>query len=254
MGWRGGCGGTRLLGSSATARPRCPVDAVGGGGPLTRGAITLVGGFQNRTARAGVARRRGPGTRRGAVCERRPGRRDLSHRAGQDCGLRRPLSPARVRARAMVSSMSPVLCCSSSPPTTQSAPAASGRSCSARRSRLAPKPRAKAGKPASRRRRSGSRPRPRARRLLLAALFRGRRPRRCARAGQALGGTVIHPGDRWAICKDSEGSPFGLALGRIPGHPGRLRRALPAPRTPQRGLIGASAGGRIGLTKTPSEE
>jgi predicted enzyme related to lactoylglutathione lyase len=29
---------------------------------------------------------------------------------------------------------------------------------------------------------------------------------------QALGGTVIHPGNRWAICKDSEGSPFGLAL------------------------------------------
>jgi predicted enzyme related to lactoylglutathione lyase len=27
-----------------------------------------------------------------------------------------------------------------------------------------------------------------------------------------LGGTVIHPGDRWAICKDSEGSPFGLAV------------------------------------------
>ncbi len=27
----------------------------------------------------------------------------------------------------------------------------------------------------------------------------------------ALGGTVIHPGARWAICKDSEGSPFGLA-------------------------------------------
>ena len=26
-----------------------------------------------------------------------------------------------------------------------------------------------------------------------------------------LGGTVIHPGSRWAICKDSEGSPFGLA-------------------------------------------
>jgi len=29
---------------------------------------------------------------------------------------------------------------------------------------------------------------------------------------KVLGGTVIHPGDRWAICKDSEGSPFGLAL------------------------------------------
>lgn len=28
---------------------------------------------------------------------------------------------------------------------------------------------------------------------------------------QALGGAVIHPGERWAICKDSEGSPFGLA-------------------------------------------
>ena len=28
-----------------------------------------------------------------------------------------------------------------------------------------------------------------------------------------LGGSVIHPGSRWAICRDSEGSPFGLALG-----------------------------------------
>lgn len=27
----------------------------------------------------------------------------------------------------------------------------------------------------------------------------------------ALGGSVIHPGERWAICRDSEGSPFGLA-------------------------------------------
>jgi predicted enzyme related to lactoylglutathione lyase len=26
-----------------------------------------------------------------------------------------------------------------------------------------------------------------------------------------LGGTVIHPGESWAICKDSEGSPFALA-------------------------------------------
>jgi len=29
---------------------------------------------------------------------------------------------------------------------------------------------------------------------------------------EALGGTVIHPGEAWAICKDSEGSPFGLAF------------------------------------------
>jgi predicted enzyme related to lactoylglutathione lyase len=27
----------------------------------------------------------------------------------------------------------------------------------------------------------------------------------------SLGGTVVHPGERWAICRDSEGSPFGLA-------------------------------------------
>ncbi len=30
-------------------------------------------------------------------------------------------------------------------------------------------------------------------------------------AVEALGGTVIHPGERWAICKDSEGNPFALA-------------------------------------------
>jgi predicted enzyme related to lactoylglutathione lyase len=27
----------------------------------------------------------------------------------------------------------------------------------------------------------------------------------------ALGGEVIHPGERWAICRDSEGSPFALS-------------------------------------------
>ena len=30
---------------------------------------------------------------------------------------------------------------------------------------------------------------------------------------KALGGSVVHPGERWAICRDSEGSPFGLAGG-----------------------------------------
>ena len=29
---------------------------------------------------------------------------------------------------------------------------------------------------------------------------------------EALGGSVVHPGDRWAVCRDSEGSPFGLTL------------------------------------------
>jgi uncharacterized protein len=28
---------------------------------------------------------------------------------------------------------------------------------------------------------------------------------------QSLGGSVIHPGELWAVCKDSEGNPFGLA-------------------------------------------
>jgi len=29
---------------------------------------------------------------------------------------------------------------------------------------------------------------------------------------RALGGEVIHGGDRFAVCRDSEGTPFGLAL------------------------------------------
>jgi predicted enzyme related to lactoylglutathione lyase len=28
----------------------------------------------------------------------------------------------------------------------------------------------------------------------------------------ALGGSVVHPGSASAVCKDSEGSPFGLTL------------------------------------------
>jgi len=31
-----------------------------------------------------------------------------------------------------------------------------------------------------------------------------------------LGGTVIHPGERWVICRDSEGSPFGLSAQSLP--------------------------------------
>ena len=27
----------------------------------------------------------------------------------------------------------------------------------------------------------------------------------------ALGGRIVHPGARWAICKDSEGTPFALS-------------------------------------------
>jgi hypothetical protein len=28
---------------------------------------------------------------------------------------------------------------------------------------------------------------------------------------------VVHPGEAWAICKDSEGSPFGLAQWSLRG-------------------------------------
>jgi predicted enzyme related to lactoylglutathione lyase len=34
---------------------------------------------------------------------------------------------------------------------------------------------------------------------------------------EALGGSVVHPGEAWAICKDSEGSPFGLAQEGVGG-------------------------------------
>ena len=33
---------------------------------------------------------------------------------------------------------------------------------------------------------------------------------------QANGGEVIHPGDRWAVCRDPEGSPFGLTQAPAP--------------------------------------
>jgi len=28
---------------------------------------------------------------------------------------------------------------------------------------------------------------------------------------RVLGGEIVHPGDRWVICRDSEGTPFALA-------------------------------------------
>lgn len=28
---------------------------------------------------------------------------------------------------------------------------------------------------------------------------------------ERLGGSVVHPGERWTICRDSEGNPFALA-------------------------------------------
>ena len=34
------------------------------------------------------------------------------------------------------------------------------------------------------------------------------------RSVEELGGTVIHPGEAWAVCRDSEGTPFGLTAQR----------------------------------------
>lgn len=34
---------------------------------------------------------------------------------------------------------------------------------------------------------------------------------RALRSVEELGGSVIHPGEAWAVCRDSEGTPFGLA-------------------------------------------
>lgn len=34
---------------------------------------------------------------------------------------------------------------------------------------------------------------------------------------EQLGGSVVHPGERWAICRDSEGSPFALAASQASG-------------------------------------
>ena len=93
------------------------------------------------TGRLALGPNRRPGTRpgRSAVRQRRPGRRDLPHRAGQDSRLSRPLSLARVRATSYGVFDAPGRSrCSNSPLMTQSAPAASGRSCSAPRSRRAP--------------------------------------------------------------------------------------------------------------------
>jgi predicted enzyme related to lactoylglutathione lyase len=33
---------------------------------------------------------------------------------------------------------------------------------------------------------------------------------RALEAVASLGGAVVHPGEAWAVCKDSEGTPFGL--------------------------------------------
>ena len=32
---------------------------------------------------------------------------------------------------------------------------------------------------------------------------------------RALGGEIVHPGSRWVICKDSEGSPFALSVSLV---------------------------------------
>jgi predicted enzyme related to lactoylglutathione lyase len=35
-----------------------------------------------------------------------------------------------------------------------------------------------------------------------------------ARRVEELGGEIVHPGERWVICRDSEGTPFALTSSR----------------------------------------
>ena len=52
-----------------------------------------------------------------------------------------------------------------------------------------------------------------------------------------LGGSVIHPGERWAVCRDSEGSPFALAAApRLRGS-AYLAREREAPRDVVRRVV-----------------
>ena len=47
-----------------------------------------------------------------------------------------------------------------------------------------------------------------------------------------LGGSLVHPGERWSICRDSEGSPFALCAHLRP-YPAcyRPRHTRPCPST-----------------------
>jgi predicted enzyme related to lactoylglutathione lyase len=56
----------------------------------------------------------------------------------------------------------------------------------------------------------------------------------------ALGGKVIHGGERWAVCRDSEGSPFGLAA-----------RAATAAGAPSSAAATRTDGARGGTTSLP---
>ncbi len=33
---------------------------------------------------------------------------------------------------------------------------------------------------------------------------------------EELGGSIVHPGEQWSVCRDSEGSPFALAASSRP--------------------------------------
>ena len=50
-----------------------------------------------------------------------------------------------------------------------------------------------------------------------------------------LGGSVVHPGERWAICRDSEGSPFGLAASPASGPGAREAPIVAAASEDKRG-------------------
>ena len=88
----------------------------------------------------------------------------------------------------------------------------SGAACSAWRWETWSKERARAGNRAGARRRSVCTPRgPGPGDTVSLPYFEVDDLADALRPVQALGGAVVHPGERWAVCRDSEGSPFGLA-------------------------------------------
>src|SRR5215203_953235 len=89
----------------------------------------------------------------------------------------------------------------------------SGRGCSTTASRTASRGRAQVVRPAVRAPRSGSTPGGAGPGDTASLPYFGVRDMALAlERVRGLGGSVIHPGEAWSVCRDSEGTPFGLTL------------------------------------------
>ena len=59
---------------------------------------------------------------------------------------------------------------------------------------------------------------------------------------EELGGSVVHPGDRWVICKDSEGNPFASRSVAESGLTEHLQAGRLSSRTHRAGVVCRSEG------------